>query len=67
MANPGDKLTFPQLLSDAEIEAGRKPGPDSGPPQYDPWPPLEAGFPRIARRSAGSGASGSSTNTSTGC
>jgi hypothetical protein len=49
MANFGDKLTFPPLLSDAEIEAGRKPRPDSGPPAYDPWPPLEAGFPRIAK------------------
>ena len=67
MANPGDKLTFPQLLSDAEIEAGRKPRPDSGPPAYDPWPPLEARFPRIAKTSASSGASGSSTTTSTGC
>jgi len=49
MANLGDKLTFPPLLSDAEIEAGRKPHPGSGPPVYDPWPPLEAKFPRIAK------------------
>jgi hypothetical protein len=49
MANPGGKLTFPPLLSDAEIEAGRKPRPGSGPPAYDPWPPLEARFPRIAK------------------
>ena len=49
MANTGDKLTFPPLLSDAEIEAGRKPRPDSAPPAYDPWPPLEAQFPRIAK------------------
>jgi hypothetical protein len=49
MVNSRNDLTFPPLLSDAEIEAGRKPAPGSGPPAYDPWPPLEAKFPRIAK------------------
>jgi hypothetical protein len=49
MAKLRDGLTFPPLLSDEEIEAGRKPRLDSGPPVFDPWPPLEARFPRIAK------------------
>jgi len=49
MANNWNGAAFPPLLSDAEIEAGRKPRPDTGPPVRDPWPPLEAKFPRIAK------------------
>ena len=49
MLNRDNAAVFPPLLSDEEIEAGRKPRPDCGPPVYDPWPPLEARFPRIAK------------------
>ena len=39
---------YPRLFTDEEIEQGRKPLRDGGPPAFDPWPPLEAKFPRIA-------------------
>jgi len=48
MANPQDESPFPPLLSDYEIERQRTPLPDAGPPVIDPWPVLEAKFPRIA-------------------
>jgi hypothetical protein len=44
----GPTPAFPQLFSDEEIERRRTPLPDRGPASYDPWPPLEAKYPRIA-------------------
>jgi hypothetical protein len=49
MADPKNDLTFPTLFSDEEIEQRRTPLPDRGPPRVDPWPVLDAGFPRIAK------------------
>jgi len=48
MASSKPYPEYPRLFSDEEIEQGRKPLPDGGPPVFDPWPPLEAKFPRIA-------------------
>jgi len=48
MASSKPDPTFPPLFSDEEIERRRTPLPDGGPPTYDPWPALEAKFPRIA-------------------
>jgi hypothetical protein len=39
---------YPRLFTDDEIERRRTPRPDGRAPTYDPWPPLEAKFPRIA-------------------
>jgi hypothetical protein len=39
---------YPPLFSDDEIERRRTPRPEGRSPAYDPWPPLEAKFPRIA-------------------
>jgi hypothetical protein len=49
MANPKNEPAFPPLFSDEEIERRRTPLPDSGPPRLDPWPVLNAEFPRIAK------------------
>jgi hypothetical protein len=48
MASSKPDPAFPPLFSDEEIERRRTPLPDGGPPSYDPWPALEARFPRIA-------------------
>ncbi|MGH6690084.1 MAG: hypothetical protein ACREF4_05320 [Gammaproteobacteria bacterium] len=48
MASYKPDQPFPRLFSDEEIERRRTRLPDRGPPTFDPWPPLEAKFPRIA-------------------
>jgi hypothetical protein len=48
MASYNPNLSFPPLFSDEEIERRRTPLPDRVLPSYDPWPPLEAKYPRIA-------------------
>jgi hypothetical protein len=48
MASYKPDRPYPPLFFDEEIEQRRTPLPDRGPPNYDPWPTLEARFPRIA-------------------
>ena len=49
MAHPEEQSGYPQLMSDEEIERLRTPLPDHRPLELDPWPVLDAKFPRIAQ------------------
>jgi len=49
MASYRNNQAFPPLFTDEEIERRRTPLPDPGPPKVDPWPVLEAKFPRIKK------------------
>src|SRR5262245_28106365 len=49
MAHPEDEPGYPPLMSDEEIERQRTPRPDQRPAELDPWPVLDANFPRIAQ------------------